>query len=351
MKTRDKIIFGILAFSAFCWIVYLVRSVLPPFICSLVIAYFLNPLVNRIAMKYKTSRLVATSLILGLFFTICTATAVILLPIIYAQLSSLIDALPSYFRVITTEFYPKIAKTLGDFGFALEADFSHMMAAENIHGKLTELSQNILSNALTSSATIINILSLTFITPILIFYFLKDWTSLIDKIHSFLPGKISSRVDLIAKDVDRILSGYVRGQFNVCIILSLIYSILLSLTGLNFGFIIGFLTGMFSFIPYVGMLCGVTVAIVAALFQWGFDFHQIGFISLIFLFGQIVESNFLTPKLIGSKIGVHPVWIIFGLFFFGSLFGFVGILIAVPLTAICGILAKHLVAKYKQPLS
>ena len=140
----------------------------------------------------------------------------------------------------------------------------------------------------------------------------------------------------------------VRGQFNVCLILVIIYSSLLSFTGLNFGFLIGFLTGLFSFIPYVGMLSGVTAAIAVALFQWGFDTSHISAVSLVFIFGQIVESNFLTPKLIGAKIGLHPVWLIFGLFIFGALFGFIGVLVAVPLTAICGVIIKHFALEYKK---
>ena len=203
-------------------------------------------------------------------------------------------------------------------------------------------------NAVSSTVFLINILSLIFITPFLIFYLLKDWDVVVNKVNSYLPESNTSLVRRIFREIDGTLSGYVRGQFNVCLILGTIYSVLLSCTGLNFGFIIGFLTGLLAFIPYVGMLIGVTIAIVVTLFQWGFDIPQISIISVIFIFGQVVESNFLTPNLIGSKIGLHPVWMIFGLFFFADLFGFIGILIAVPLTAICGVVIKQLALEYKR---
>jgi predicted PurR-regulated permease PerM len=195
---------------------------------------------------------------------------------------------------------------------------------------------------------LINILSLIFITPILVFYLLKDWNILMIKIYELLPKSIAKQTKEVAGDINKTLAGYVRGQFNVCLILAIFYAASLSLVGLNFGFLIGFLTGMFAFVPYVGMFCGTVAAIVVALFQWGFDFTYLSLVAAIFLLAQLVESNFLTPKLIGDKIGIHPVWMIFGLFVFGVLFGFLGVLFAVPLTAIFGVIAKYFALQYKR---
>jgi predicted PurR-regulated permease PerM len=314
----------------------------------LIIAYFLDPLVDRLHEKYKISRLVATSLILGLFIITLGALISVLFPIIYAQFLAFIDVLPTYFQVLVNDFYPKLAGTMNKVGLNIDGNFSHLIANEQITSRFVDLSKNIFDNAINSSITLINIFSLIFITPILVFYLLKDWDILIKSVNDFLPRSISSSVKKIAGEIDITLSGYVRGQFNVCFILGIIYSGMLSFTGLNFGFLIGFLAGLFSFIPYVGMLCGVTTAIIVALFQWGFDITHIAAIVLVFIFGQIIESNFLVPKLIGSRIGLHPVWIIFGLFIFGVLFGFVGVLIAVPLTAICGVIIKHFALEYKK---
>jgi predicted PurR-regulated permease PerM len=347
MKLRDKIIFIVIALVIFSSLIYLIKSVIAPFISSLVIAYFLDPLVDRLHEKYKLSRLAATSLIMGLFVVSFVGICSVLLPIIYTQFMALLDALPDYLQTFTNDLYPKIAAILNRIGFGLQTDFSHLIEDQQISAQFIDLSKNIFSNALDSSLTLINILSLIFITPILIFYLLKDWDILIKKIHDFLPRNISASAKEIAREIDKALSGYVRGQFNVCFILGVLYSSLLSFSGLNFGFLIGFLTGLFSFIPYVGMLSGVTAAIAVALFQWGFDIH-IAYVAAIFIFGQIIESNFLTPKLIGSKIGLHPVWMIFGLFIFGALFGFIGVVIAVPLTAVCGTIIKHFSTEYKK---
>ncbi len=348
MKLKDKLISIAVIFAIFCWLIYLVKSVLTPFICSFIIAYFLNPIVDFFCKKYKMSRALATSLILGLFLTILITLGAILLPILCAQFTDLFTALPGYFQIILHDFYPKALSILDGVGFRIDKDLSYLLSNEQITAKFVDLSKNIVNNAFTSSLTLINILSLIFITPILIFYLLKDWKILIKKIGDYLPRQVANSTRKIALDIDKTLSFYVRGQFNVCLILGLIYSGLLSFTGLNFGFLIGLLTGLFSFIPFVGMLCGVTTAIIVALFQWGFDVTHIATVSLIFVFGQIVESNFLTPKLIGAKIGLHPVWLIFGLFVFGVLFGFFGVLIAVPLTAICGVIIKHFALEYKK---
>jgi predicted PurR-regulated permease PerM len=294
------------------------------------------------------SRVLSTSLILGLFLAILITLCAILLPILWAQFTALLTALPGYSQTILHDFYPKLVSILDGVGFRMEKDLSHLLANEQITSKFVELSKNIVNNAVTSSLTLINILSLVFITPTLIFYLLKDWDILIKKISDYLPSQVAASTRKIAFDIDKTLSGYVRGQFNVCLILGLIYSSLLSFTGLNFGFLIGLLTGLFSFIPFVGMLCGITAAIIVGLFQWGFDATHIVVVSLVFIFGQVVESNFLTPKLIGAKIGLHPVWLIFGLFVFGVLFGFFGILIAVPLNAVCGVIIKHFASEYKK---
>jgi predicted PurR-regulated permease PerM len=347
MKLKEKVVFTIAATLIFIWLVYLAKAILTPFICSLAVAYFLNPVVTRF-QKDNLSRLHATTLILGLFLAIFISVSLILLPTIYTQLVDLIGALPGYFKTLTANFYPKISQLVNKAGFSMETDFSHITSNNDVTSKVINFSTNFLNNAITSTIVIINVFSLIFITPFLIFYLLKDWDLITAKINNYLPRSNSSVLRKIFKEIDETLSGYVRGQINVCLILGTIYSILLSCTNLNFGFIIGFLTGLLSFIPYVGMLIGVTVAIVVALFQWGFEPYHISIIALIFMFGQVVEANFLTPKLIGSKIGLHPVWMIFGLFFFGDLLGFIGVLIAVPLTAICNVIIKQLALEYKR---
>ncbi|MDB2550927.1 AI-2E family transporter, partial [Rickettsiales bacterium] len=164
----------------------------------------------------------------------------------------------------------------------------------------------------------------------------------------YLPSKYKNKIEQIISDIDQIISKYLRGQLTVCLILGAIYAISLNHLELNYGFLIGILTGLLTFIPYVGMLIGVTASYIIALFQWGLSPYHFALIALIFIVGQIVESNYFTPKLVGDQVGIHPVWIIFGLFAFGILFGFIGLLMAIPLTAISKILLQHYFLFYKK---
>ncbi len=345
MTAKDKIFATLLCLGAVLAFFYAISSVLAPFVISIAISYFLNPLVGHLNRHFDISRTSATSLILGLFFAIIFATVAILLPIIYIQLSALIDSLPHYFDIVSRNIYPKLSLFLSSFSDS-QGEKSALINHEKILQGVVPFLDGLLSNAVNSSASALNFLSFIFIIPILVFYLLKDWELILERIGDYIPRKFFPILKSIAIDIDKSLMGFVRGQFNVCIVLGLIYAILLTLSGLNFGFLIGLFTGLFSFVPYLGMLCGVVLAVILALFQWGLDWETVGLIAAIFAFGQIIESNFLTPKLIGSKIGLHPAWLIFGLFSCGALFGFIGILIAVPFTASIGVIAKHLSYEY-----
>lgn len=348
MKTKDKIILLILAILACGYFLYLIRSILTPFIISLVVAYFLHPVPDYLVKKFKMSRFGAVLLIVGVFLSIFFAFMVIIMPIIYAQLIQLFIALPRYFNVISHDIYPKIVNNLNGVGIKVNGDLSEILNNQKISDSLLEFLKNFSFDIFSSSMALVNVLSLIFIMPILTFYLLKDWDLLIANFNNHLPKQINTALKKLFSDIDLALAGYVRGQIIVCLILAILYSSLLSFTNLHFGFLIGLLTGIFSFIPYVGAIGGVIIALLFSLFQWGFDLVNITPVLLVFLFGQILETNFLTPKLIGKRVGLHPVWIIFGLFVFGVLFGFLGVLLATPMTAAFGVLIRHLAAEYKK---
>lgn len=350
MKISEKIALIIFIILVFGLSVYLIRSILSPFIFSLVIAYFLHPLVDRLSKK-RLSRLAATSLIMGVFFIVFIGIILMIAPIVYAQSEALIIALPQYFQIVAHDIYPKIATTLNSVGIKMNSDLIQVIDKADLASKIFEVVQNFLLGAFSSSVAFINIISLIFITPILIFYLLKDWNLLAAKVHSYFPSKMAHAASAIMREIDEALAGFIRGQITVCLILGLIYSILLSIFGLNFGFLIGIITGILTFVPYVGALTGFVVAMLVAFFQWGFSFIDLVSIALVFCFGQILESNFLTPKFVGKNIGLHPVWIVFGIFVFGVLFGFMGVLFATPLTAICGVFIRHLSFEYKKHIS
>lgn len=341
-KIITLLIFTLLVFA----FLFVIKSILTPFIVAIVVAYFLDPLADRL-QKLHLSRTASAMMILSSFLLLITLICVLILPLLYHQFVGFINMLPNYINVFVSDFYPKIVAFGNQNGFALENNLSQYLTSQNL-SDVFGFSGNFLGVVMQSGIVFINVLSLIFITPILVFYILKDWDVLTDKVDHYLPSHYANNIRKIFKEIDQTLSGYIHGQFNVCLILGIFYAIGLSVAGLNFGFLIGFLTGFLSFIPYIGMLCGVVIATIIALFQWGIDWVNIGWVALVFLIGQIIESNFLTPKLVGKKVGLHPVWIIFGIFVCGVLFGFVGILLAMPITAICGVLIKFSVLQYKK---
>jgi len=192
---------------------------------------------------------------------------------------------------------------------------------------------------------IFNVISLLVITPIVCFYLLRDWDILVEKIDSWLPREYSDQIREVLVEIDKTIARFVRGQMTVGLLLAVIYSVGLTMVGLDFGLLVGILTGLLSFIPYFGMFIGLLTASAISFFQFG-DLVSILLVVVVFVLGQIIESVFLTPKLVGGAVGLHSVWVIFSLMAGGALFGFIGVLLAVPFAAIIGILMRFFLAQY-----
>ncbi len=343
MTVELRVIFWLLIAALVGFIFYKISFIVAPFLIAIVLSYFLHPAIQKLE-SYSLSRSLAVFLVMLLFLTIFTVVGFLLVPFIYNQLLMLIKAIPGYYNAFKNDIYPVILNFTRDNSIPLnlESEFSFD------YKKASVIAKNLSIRIFDSTSTVVNFLSVIFIVPILIFYFLKDWGSFQGNFFGHVPTSIRKRVDLIFKDIDGSLSGYMRGQAYVCLIMATIYSLLLFLTGLDFGILIGILTGIFTFVPYIGALTGFVVALIIAFFQWGFSFVDISLVLIAFAIGQFIESNFLTPRLIGDRVGLHPIWIIFGIFAFGALFGFVGVLFAMPLTAVSGVLIKDLVFEYKK---
>lgn len=347
MTTRDKLILFIFSIISFSFLIYQIRLVLMPFIVSLVISYFLHPLIEIFCKKFSLSRLLASSIVIFCFLALFITIICLIAPKIYSQITQFVINLPNYLNIFKDEIYPKYVTTLANIGIIIDGDLKYTLSAEqNI--QLVDISKKVLYEIFGSTIALINILSLIFITPILIFYFLKDWNIIVNNFKSHLPKKFALLTEKILSDLDKSLSGFVRGQLLVCIVMAIFYSLILSIWGLNFGFAIGFITGILTFIPYIGAVTGFFMAIIVGLFQYNFIFSSIIPIIFIFALGQFIEANFLVPKLVGLRIGLHPVWIVFGLFVFGALFGLFGVFFATPLTAIFGVLIKHASLEYRK---
>ena len=342
MKIKDKILFFIIFGIITLFLLYKIRLFVAPFVLSLAIAHLLNPLVNIFIKKFKVSRTFATSVIIVIFLILFSIFCAIFIPFIYNQGIILLNSIPGYLEYFSDNFYPNIVEFFAKINVEIEHNFFDLIKNNELFKEGGGAFGAIISNALNSTTFLINILSIIFIMPVIVFYLLKDWNSIIGKIGSFLPKKYSYQVKTILVLIDKAITGFVRGQINVCLILALYYGILLGFLGLNNGIFIGILTGILSFVPYIGYGIGITTAIVVAIFQWGFSFFDIGVVIAIYLLGQIIESSFLVPNLIGKKVNLHPLWMIFGIFFFGSMFGFLGVAFSVPLTAISASIIRYI---------
>jgi predicted PurR-regulated permease PerM len=341
MNTKDKIIFfGIIAII-FASLIYAIRSVITPFVVSAIIAYFLDPSVDKIEKKFHFSRLSASIIIMSLFLFILVVVGLVIFPMIYDQTLNIIQNTPQYISFISDNFYPKIVNFFAKYNIKIENDFFSLLNNNNILNNSNLFIEKIIISTVGSTAFLINFLSLLFIMPILVFYLLKDWNNIVNKIYSILPKKYAQEIKYVFILIDKSLSSYARGQVIICLILAIFYAFGLTIFKLNHGFSIGIITGLLSFIPYVGFGLGVIIGILDSLIQWGLSFANITPIIIIFVTGQFLESNFLTPSLIGKKVELHPLWIIFGIFFFGALFGFLGVFLSVPLTAIFSVLIKY----------
>ena len=331
-------------------------DVILPFVLGGAIAYCLDPIADRLE-RAGCSRVTAVAIIALITTLVFILLILLVIPTLIQQTASLIDTAPELFGRLQaglTERFPQL----------MDADSTirqQLLAiGETIQSKGGELVNGILSSAL----GLINVLVLMIIVPVVAFYMLLDWDRMTAKIDDMLPRDHAETVRMLARDIDATLASFIRGQGTVCLILGTYYAVALMLAGLNFGLIVGFIAGLITFIPYVGALVGGILAVGLALFQfWGSvevgdgetlsyatNWLRIGIVAAIFGLGQFMEGNILTPKLVGGSVGLHPVWLLFALSVFGSLFGFVGMLVAVPIAAMIGVITRWGLSRYKDSL-
>lgn len=317
--------------------------VLLPFVAGMALAYFLDPVADRLE-KLGLSRLAATILILLLFLMILVVGLMIIIPILATQLVDFISKLPDYISqlqaLMANENSQWLKRYIGIDSSVIQENLSALL--QQGAGFLSTLLQSLWN----SGKSLIDIAGLFIVTPVVAFYMLLDWDRMVDRIDSWVPRKQLYTVRGIARDMDAAVAGFVRGQGTLCLILGTYYAIGLTLTGLNFGLLIGFFAGVISFIPYIGSFVGLALAIGVALVQFWPDWIMIVAVAGVFFLGQFVEGNILQPKLVGSSVGLHPVWLMFALFAFGSLFGFTGMLVAVPAAAAVGVLVRFALNRY-----
>lgn len=314
-------------------------NVIMPFILGGAIAYFLDPVADRLE-NIGFSRVAATVSI-SIFAVLLFVIAILLVvPTLVSQALALANAAPDLFRELQaflTERFPSL----------MDENSTVRQSLESIGQRIQERGGELVGTIVNSALSVINIVVLIVVTPVVAFYLLLDWDRMVAQVDSFLPLDHRPAIRQIASDIDRTLASFIRGQGTVCLMLGTFYAVSLMLVGLQFGMVVGFIAGLITFIPYVGALVGGALAIGLGLFQFWGEWWSLGAVALIFVIGQFLEGNILTPKLVGSSVGLHPVWLMFALSVFGSLFGFVGMLVAVPVAASIGVIARFFIAKYQ----
>ncbi|MDR6633994.1 putative PurR-regulated permease PerM [Phyllobacterium sp. 1468] len=344
-SVRRQAVFWTGAMLFLALFLYIFSSILLPFVAGLVLAYFLDPVADHL-QRLGLSRLLATIVILVLFVVTFALLLIILVPVLASQMSDFIVRLPSYVSRLQELIANRDSQWLKDF---IGVDASVIRSSldsllQQGAGFLTTLLQSIWS----SGKTLIDVVALFVVTPVVAFYMLLDWDRMVTEIDKLVPREHVHTVRVIARDMNKAIAGFVRGQGTVCLLLGIIYAVGLTVTGLNFGLLIGLFAGLISFIPYVGSLVGLLLALGVALVQFWPDYINVLYVAIAFGIGQFIEGNILQPKLVGSSVGLHPVWLMFALFAFGSLLGFTGMLIAVPTAAAVGVLVRFVIHRYQQ---
>lgn len=327
-----------IAAAVFVFVMWALGDVLLPFVIGGAIAYFIDPVADRLE-EWGLSRAGATAVITVISVCLFVVLILMVVPALITQLADLINVLPSVFqelRSFVNEKFPSL----------LDRESNAHQILSSIGETIKSKSGDLLQTVVGSAASALNIVILLVIVPVVSVYLLLDWDRMIARIDALLPIDHAPVIRRLASEVDAVLASFVRGMGTVCVILGTYYAIALMLVGLQFGLVVGAIAGLVTFIPYLGALIGGALAIGLALFQFWGDWVSVGLVAGVFAIGQVVEGNVLTPKLVGSSVGLHPVWLLLALSVFGALFGFVGMLVAVPVAAALGVLARFGTSQY-----
>lgn len=339
--TRQAVIW-ISVIALFIGSLYLFREILLPFVVGALSAYLLDPLADRLEEK-GLSRTLSASIIAGLFFLAIILGVLLLLPVLQGQVVRFADNFPGYvegLHNVATPLFEQLRSVLSPEDLkSLQSGVTQYAGDAMLWlGKLVK-------SLLTGGLALVNLLSLLFVTPLVTWYMLRDWDVMVDRVDSWLPRDHVEVIREQFRQMDETIAGFIRGQLTVCFIQGCFFGIGLTLVGLDFGFLVGLIAGLLSFVPYVGIAVGLVIGFAIAVAQFS-TIGPILAVAGVFAAGQVIEGNFLTPKLVGDRVKLHAVWIVFALFAFGNLIGFVGVLIAVPTAAVIGVLVRFFIGRY-----
>ncbi|MFZ5690769.1 MAG: AI-2E family transporter [Pseudomonadota bacterium] len=343
LTLRRQLLFWSGALLVFIALLWLLGDVMMPFIAGMALAYLLDPLVRQV-QRLGINRAISSVVVVLVFIFIIALALILLLPVLTEQIAEFAARVPHYVERLRQLINEVSQGWIGQYlGEKLpEAQKSAGTVAATAAG----WAGTFLGSLLSGGRALVSVLSLVIITPIVAFYLLLDWPRMLQTIDSWTPVHHRDTVRGLAREMDRAIAGFVRGQAIVCLILGTFYAVALMLMGVNFGLLIGIAAGLLGFAPYVGTITGFLLAVGVATAQFWPDWHMPAMAAAVFMVGQFVEGNILQPQLVGKEIGLHPVWLMFSLLAFAYLFGFVGLLVAVPVAAAIGVLVRFLLRQY-----
>lgn len=344
MSAERRLVWWLIGFAMVFAALYALGSILLPFVLGLAIAYLLDPLADKLVARRLPRWAAAGAITLASVLAV-VAALLLLAPLLQSQFLDFAERIPHYTELIRSQamaIFELVRERLSDEEFKnLRAQIG-MFAGQDAVAWLGGLVRGLWGGGV----ALLNALSLVVITPIVTFYLIRDWDEIVGHVDRMLPHAYAATIRELVRDIDRVLAGFVRGQMMVCSMLGVFYGIGLSLIGLDFGLIIGLGTGLISFVPYFGMLVGFVAGIGVALAQFA-TWHPVAMVAAVFVVGQFIEGNFISPRLVGDRVGLHPVWMIFALLAGGALFGILGVLLAVPAAAVAGVLIRAWTSHYR----
>ncbi|MEM6744567.1 MAG: AI-2E family transporter [Pseudomonadota bacterium] len=339
LSVGEQVRWWSIGLAIFILVVWTMSDVLMPFLAGAALAYFLDPVADRLEAR-GLGRSAATAVVTLVMVAIFVGVLLLVIPAVITEARALMEQLPAYGAALEAYVESHLPEDLDPASPVSEA-------LNGLRERFSDWSVDALRGAWTSGVAIVDFLTLLVITPVVAFYLLLDWDRMVAMVDEWVPRDHLGTVRDIASGIDDVLAGFVRGQMTVCGILGVFYALALMILGLQFGLAIGLFAGLISFIPFIGSIFGGALSIGVALFQFWDQPMMIVAVAAVFFIGQAVEGNFLTPKLVGGSVGLHPVALMFALAAFGSWLGFTGLLIAVPTTAAIGVLGRFLLEQYK----
>ncbi|HXJ33417.1 MAG TPA: AI-2E family transporter [Candidatus Eisenbacteria bacterium] len=344
MALRRETVFWLGVLGGLAFLLWLLSPILLPFVLGMALGYLLDPVVEWLA-RLGLSRTAASGLLIVGAFLGGVVALITVLPAIIGQTVDFARHVPELLGALRDRLQPLVARVLADVQATPAGDLTGPLS--QVIDKATDRLPGIAGDLVGRGLALVNVLSLLAITPLVAFYLLRDWPKIVAEIDDWLPRASAPTIRAQIRAIDTVLAGFARGSATVCGLLALFYGIALSAVGLDFGLVIGLTAGAVSFVPYLGFIVGLTSSVGVALYQFWPDWMRVAIVLAIFFAGQIVSDYVLVPRLVGERIGLHPLWVIFGVFAGGALFGFVGVLLSVPVCAVIGVLTRFAIGRYK----